>query len=374
VTAYLLEGAARRYDWGSVTAIPRLLGRAPDGAPLAELWFGAHPHDSACVVERDIGLDALIAADPQLALGTAVRERFGAQLPYLVKLLAADTPLSLQVHPDRAQAEAGFAIEEAAGIPHDAPNRNYRDRNHKPELLCALTPFEALCGFRPVSATVGLLDELDLPELAFLRAALAGPDPLRDAFARTLALADPTPVAIAVGARVAEDGPLRGVWLAARHFPGDVGVVLALLLNYVRLQPGQAIFLGAGTVHAYLDGTGVEIMAESDNVLRCGLTSKHVDAPELLRITDFSELPDPVWPAGAEGFTVPVPDFRLLPVQSDDTQDLRIPGPRIVLCTQGRLDVAGISVPPGQAAFVPAAAATFTVKGDGSGFIAAVGR
>ena len=374
MTAYLLEAAVRRYDWGSVTAIPRLSGNEPDGSPVAELWFGAHPDDPARVVPRGIGLDTFIAADPEPALGPGVVERFGPRLPYLMKLLAADKPLSMQVHPNVAQAEAGFAAEDAAGIPRGAPNRNYRDRHHKPELLCALTPFDALCGFRPVAETIDLLDNLDVPELAFLRDALAGEDPLRTAFARTLALPDPAPVAAAVAAQVTPDGPSRGVWLAARDFSGDVGVVLALLLNHVRLRPGQAIFLGAGNVHAYLSGMGVEIMAASDNVLRCGLTSKHIDAGELLQITDFVELPNPIWPAGAEGFTVPVPDFALFPVQSGDEHELHIAGPRIVLCTNGRLEVAGTSVPPGKAVFVPASAAALSLTGAGSGFVAAVGR
>jgi mannose-6-phosphate isomerase len=375
MTVHLLDGALRGYDWGSPTAIPRLLGRPPDGSPVAELWFGAHPDDPAHVASAGRTLDALISAYPDHALGPEVVARFGPQLPYLLKVLAAAKPLSIQVHPDKARAEAGFAAEETAGVPRDAPERNYRDRHHKPELLCALTSFDALCGFRPVVSTIELLDRLNVPELAFLRDALAGDDPLRTAFAAVLALPDPAPVAHALAGRVADDAELLpGVRAAATYFPGDVGVVLAVLLNYVRLAPGEAIFLGAGNVHAYLSGMGVEIMAASDNVLRCGLTSKHVDADELMKITDFSELADPLWPIGADGYEVPVPDFRLLPLRVDGSQPLPLRGPRIVLCTEGSVEVAGVHVPAGRAAFVPAADGAVTIAGRGTAFVAAPGR
>ncbi|HKC29826.1 MAG TPA: mannose-6-phosphate isomerase, class I, partial [Jatrophihabitans sp.] len=284
---FALDGVLRRYNWGSPTAIPRLLGMEPDGRPVAELWFGAHPDDPAFAPAHGSTLDQLIAAEPQRLLGAEVVERFGPRLPYLLKVLAADKALSIQVHPNREQAREGFAREDAAGIPRDAPERNYRDDNHKPELLCALTPFDALCGFRPVAETQQLLASLDVAELAFVADALRGPDPLRAAFTALLTHPDPAPIVAAVRARVADatDGPAYAARLAAQDAPDDVGVALTLLLNYVRLEPGEAIFLGAGNVHAYLRGTGVEIMANSDNVLRCGLTSKHVDVPELLKIT-----------------------------------------------------------------------------------------
>lgn len=368
-----LEGAIRRYDWGSPTAIPRLLGREPDGGPVAELWFGAHPEDPAWVRDHETSLDTLIARDPYGTLGFDVIDRFGARLPFLLKVLAADRPLSMQVHPTRAQAEAGFAAEEQAGVPGGAAHRNYRDPNHKPELLCALTPFEALCGFRPVDRTLALLDEVRIPELGFLARLLRGPDPLRRAFDELLTMDDPSPVIDAVRATASPDGPLRPAFLAAAAFPDDVGVVLALLLNYVALQPGEAIYLGAGNVHAYLHGTGVEIMAASDNVLRCGLTSKHVDVAELLRITDFSELDEPRWPAGPDGFVVPVPDFRLDRRAVDGAHDLAATGPRIALCAEGALDIDGVAAPAGRAVFLPAAVGPCVARGQGLLFTAAVG-
>ena len=368
-----LDGAIRRYDWGSTTAIPALLGSTPDGGPMAELWFGAHPDDPAWVREHETSLDALIANDPRGALGADVVERFGARLPFLLKILAADKPLSMQVHPTRAQAEAGFAAEDEAGVPRSAAHRNYRDPNHKPELLCALTPFEALCGFRPVERTLALLDELRIPELGFLARLLHGPAPLRRAFEELLTMDDPSPVIDAVCAAATPDGPLRPAFLAASAFPGDVGVVLTLLLNDVILQPGEAIYLGAGNVHAYLRGTAVEIMAASDNVLRCGLTSKHVDVAELLRITDFSELDEPRWPAGPQGFSVPVPDFRLDRRAVDGVHDIAATGPRIALCAEGALEIDGLATPAGRAVFLPAAAGPCVARGQGLLFTATVG-
>ena len=239
-----LDGVVRDYAWGSTTAIQALLGLEPDGRPAAELWLGAHPDDPARVAEHDTTLDRIITADPTGTLGPAVVERFEGRLPFLLKVLAADKALSLQVHPTIEQARLGYAAEEANGVPLDAPERNYRDTNHKPELLCALTPFDALCGFRPVADTLRLLDVLDVPALAMVRDLLAaGADGspgsggvaagggLRAAFTHLLTLPDPAPLVAAVVA--AADG-LDGEWagvaravaLTAGDFPGDVGVVL----------------------------------------------------------------------------------------------------------------------------------------------------
>ncbi len=364
-----IDGVIRRYEWGSHSVIQDLLGDRPDGRPAAELWFGAHRDDPSPALGAR--LDELIAADPERMLGAAVVERFGPRLPYLLKVLAAEKPLSIQVHPNLEQARAGYAAEEAAGIPREAVQRNYADANHKPELLCALTPFEALCGFGPVGATLALLDELAIPELGFLVDLLSGPDGLRAAFIELLTHDDPATLVEAVTVRAASwpgrDGPLRPASLAAAHFPGDIGVVLTLLLNYVRLEPGQAIFLGAGNVHAYLRGAGVEIMANSDNVLRCGLTPKHVDVPELLKVTDFAELAEPRWPLRAGRFEVPVPDFVLTEVTSAAV--IADPGPQLVLCTDGAVTVGGLGLSPGHGAFV-APDTRVELRGAGHAFVA----
>jgi mannose-6-phosphate isomerase len=387
----LLDGVARDYAWGSTSAIQRLLGREPDGRPLAELWFGAHPDDPARVPALDTTLDALIARDPVAALGSDVVERYGPQLPFLLKLLAADKPLSIQVHPTRAQAEAGFADEDERGIAHDAPDRNYRDRNHKPELLCALTPFTALCGFRPVADTLRLLGAFDLPELEPVRELLAGADPLRGAFTYLLRLPEAGPLVAAVVARAAAiadaewTGAANAVLRAAEAFPGDVGAVLSLLLNVVVLQPGEAIYLGAGNVHAYLHGLGVEIMANSDNVLRCGLTPKHVDVAELLKITDFTELADPRWPVEQVGLAwwrcdVPVDDFALERIDLDGNDggvDSNSELPRIALCVSGEVGVHSFSgdsaqLHPGDAAFIAGTRFKTIFQGTGEVFLATV--
>lgn len=370
-----IAGVPRDYEWGSQTAIPSLLGVPPDGRPVAELWFGDHPSAPSPVIGTNTTLLDVIDADPSGMLGTAVADRFGGQLPFLVKILAAAQPLSIQVHPNIDQARNGFDAEEKAGIAVTAPNRNYRDRNHKPELLCALTDFDAMCGFRSPSEVLALLSELDLPQLAFLRSALEGPDPLRRAFTSVLTGPGSAPAVAALSERVAgvTSGPLLSTRLAAEYHPGDVGVVLTLLLNYLHLTPGESIYLGAGNVHAYLRGTAVEVMANSDNVLRCGLTPKHVDVTELLRITDFTELPDPRWPSEDGRFDVPVPDFRLTRLTVDEPTTLRDTGPQIVLCTAGHVRIDGSDVTPGHAAFLPAATSS-TVSGDGTVFVTGVGR
>jgi mannose-6-phosphate isomerase len=367
---FALEGVVRRYDWGSHTAIQSLMGVEPDGRPAAELWFGAHSGDPSPALGTT--LDQLIAADPEGLLGAATIREYGPRLPFLLKVLAADKALSIQVHPNLEQARAGFAAEEAAGIPRDAGHRNYADPNHKPELLCALTSFEALCGFRPIAETLALLDELAIPELAFVADELRGRNGLRAAFTGLLTHPDPGTLATVVADRAEPEGPLRAAWLAAEHFPGDIGVVVTVLLNYVRLEPGEAIYLGAGNVHAYLRGLGVEIMANSDNVLRCGLTPKHVDVPELLKITDFSELADPHWAAPDGTFSVPVPDFRLRELPLTGEQTVAATGPRILLCVAGQVSVAAIDLTPGRAAFLPAGA-EYAIRGTGQAFLAGTG-
>jgi mannose-6-phosphate isomerase len=382
-----IEGVVRDYAWGSATAIPELMGIDPDGSPVAELWLGAHPDDPAPVPEHDTTLDKLIHSDPGV-LGDTVISHFGPRLPFLVKLLAAGQALSIQVHPTIEQAQAGFDAEDDAGIPRDAPNRNYRDANHKPELICALTRFEALCGFRPVNRSLEIIDALGVAELGAVREKLAGRDGLRAAFVHLLTLADPAPIVSAVVAAagsVAPDSPAAGaaraVTLTASDFPGDVGVVLALLLNHVVLEPWEAIYLPAGNVHAYLRGLGVEIMANSDNVLRCGLTPKHVDVEELVKITDFTELAEPRFAPGSSEFEVPVPDFALYAHDLDAAGGSIVTGwpekPYLVLCTTGaaRVEAGGDAVDllPGQAAFVPARDTAFRITGHGHAFTASDG-
>jgi mannose-6-phosphate isomerase len=374
----LLDNPIRGYAWGSRTAIAGIQGRpAPTGQPEAELWIGAHPLVPSAV--GGVPLTRVIAGDPAGVLGADTVARFGERLPFLLKVLAAAEPLSLQAHPTNEQAAAGFAAEEAAGKPREAADRNYKDPHHKPELLVAVEPFEALCGFRAPSATANLLAGLDVVELAPTIAALRGAEPgaaLRDAVTGLMELGEAERKALVeevVTAARGRSGYELAVSLGERY-PGDVGVVVALLLNHVRLEPGEAVWMPAGNLHAYLHGTGVELMAASDNVLRGGLTPKHVDVPELLRVLRFEVLADPVVPArevapGVLTWPAPVDDFALHQVDLAGGQ-VRLPGhgPRVVLCLRGEVrvdDGAGeLVLTGGQAAF-GTAGRTATVTGMG---------
>ncbi|MBQ0987220.1 mannose-6-phosphate isomerase, class I [Streptomyces sp. F63] len=393
-----LVNTVRPYAWGSATAIPELLGTEPTGEPQAELWMGAHP-GAPSRLDRGGGpvpLSEVIDADPAGELGERVVERFGPRLPFLLKLLAAASPLSLQVHPDRAQAAAGFADEENRGVPVGAPHRNYKDANHKPELICALTPFEGLCGFRPATATAGLFDGLGVDSLKpygdILRAEPES-GALREVLTAVLTadreeMAETARQAGRAAGQLAENpGPHRATYAAyasiARHHPGDPGVIAAMLLNHVRLQPGEALYLGAGVPHAYLQGLGVELMANSDNVLRCGLTPKHVDVPELLRITRFeAAAPGILRPEavnGEETYETPAEEFRLsrfARAEGEASRGLPSGRPQILLCTAGSVllttdDGRRLALRPGESAYAAAGEAA-ELSGAGTVFRATV--
>jgi len=283
-----LTNTPRDYAWGAIDGVARALGWAPSGGPEAELWLGAHPLSPAARAAGDAAWDDLAGWEAAT----------GARLPYLLKLLAAASPLSLQAHPTAAQAAAGFAREEAAGIPLTARERNYKDPNAKPELIVAVDDgFEALCGFRPVSETValveGLADASEAPEaLAGWRDAVAAG--VREGFAWLLSGAPEVDRAVAVASATAQVHPRRFelVDRLARAYPGDPGILVAQMLHHVTLAAGEALWLPAGNIHAYLRGTGVELMGPSDNVLRGGLTPKHVDRDELRSVLDVT--PGPV--------------------------------------------------------------------------------
>ncbi|KOT27069.1 mannose-6-phosphate isomerase [Streptomyces caelestis] len=378
-----LDNTIRPYAWGSTTAIPRLLGAEPTGEPQAEMWMGAHPGAPS---RTDRGtLVEVIDADPERELGPDAVAKFGPRLPFLLKLLAAGAPLSLQVHPDLTQAKEGYADEERRGVPVTAPHRTYKDANHKPELICALTEFDGLCGFRAPQRAAELLDGLGVDSLKpYVDLLHAHPEEaaLREVLTAVLT-ADPDEMARTVTEAAAACDRLGGPYAPyadiAHHYPGDPGVIAAMLLNHVRLQPGEALFLGAGVPHAYLDGLGVEIMANSDNVLRCGLTPKHVDVPELLRIVRF-EAGDPgvlrpeAGPDGEEVYETPIDEFRLsryvLPA-GGATHDLTLTAPQILLCTAGSVRVGEHELTPGASVFVPSGEKT-EASGTGTLFRATV--
>jgi mannose-6-phosphate isomerase len=378
-----LDNTIRPYAWGSPTAIPQLLGVEPTGEPQAEMWMGAHP-GAPSRTERGT-LVEVIDADPEKELGPAAVARFGPRLPFLLKILAAGAPLSLQVHPDLAQAQQGYADEERRGIPVDAPHRNYKDANHKPELICALTAFDGLCGFRAPLEAAGLLDDLGVDSLKpYVDLLHAHPEDaaLREVLTAILT-ADREEMSRTVEEAAAACTRIGGVYAPyadiAHHYPGDPGVIAAMLLNHVRLQPGEALYLGAGVPHAYLNGLGVEIMANSDNVLRCGLTPKHVDVPELLRIVRFHAADPGVLrpeaaPDGEEVYETPIDEFRLsryvLP-EAGTTHDLTRPTPQILLCTAGTVRAGEHDLTPGASVFVPAGEKA-EVSGTGTLFRATV--
>ncbi|MFD4507493.1 mannose-6-phosphate isomerase, class I [Streptomyces sp. NPDC058457] len=379
----LLDNTIRPYAWGSPTAIPKLLGVEPSGEPQAEMWMGAHPGAPSRTARGT--LVEVIDADPKAELGEAAVARFGPRLPFLLKILAAGAPLSLQVHPNLEQAREGYEDEEQRGIPIDAPHRNYKDANHKPELICALTEFDGLCGFRAPEQTAELLDGLGVNSLKpYVDLLRAHPEDaaLREVLTAILS-ADREEMAHTVAEATAACTRLGGDYLPyadiAHHYPGDPGVIAAMLLNHVRLQPGEALFLGAGIPHAYLNGLGVEIMANSDNVLRCGLTPKHVDVPELLRVVRFEAgdagvLRPEAAPDGEEVYETPIDEFRLsryvLP-EGTTAHDLTLPTPQILLCTAGTVRVGEYDLAPGRSVFVPASEKA-EVSGAGTVFRATV--
>jgi mannose-6-phosphate isomerase len=378
-----LEGRIRHYDWGSRTVLARLQGRALPSRPEAELWFGAHT-TAPSRIRTDAGWVALpdwISRDPAGCLGAEVAARFADELPFLLKILAVETPLSLQAHPGAERAKAGFERESRAGLEPDDPLRSYPDPRPKPELVCALTRFEALIGFRPpaeIAARLGVLGlEKVLPELKQLWS-----DPsvraLRELFPRLLAL-DP----IALRASLARQGALDRhdaalSWiprLAAAHTE-DPAVLAPLFLQHVVLEPGEAFFLPPGRLHCYLGGVAVEIMASSDNVIRAGLTTKKRDLDELLRIVSFETSPvaplqAPPMGSGEHLYPCTAAEFALSALRPDTQAVIVEPtSAEILLCVEGGVrvsDQAGAVevLRAGAAAFVPASASIYRVEGEG---------
>lgn len=385
----LLANPIRGYAWGSRNVIAALQGRpVPSPEPEAELWMGAHPLAPSRLVRggRERSLAEVVAADPDAELGAAVLAEHGPHLPFLLKLIAADAPLSIQAHPDADQAVAGYAAEEAAGIAANDPRRNYVDPHHKPELLCAVSEFEALCGFREPADVLAVVERLDAPLLAgYAEALLDHPDSggLRAMVTNLLTLgvaARDALVAQVVAACRRQDGdPYALAADLGDRCPGDIGVVVALLLNHVRLAPGEAVYIPAGMPHAYLRGVGVEVLTCSDNVIRGGLTPKRVDVTELLRLLRFSSgdvavLPHDEPEPGVRVWRPPVREFaltRAVLAEAHSAVTFPAAGPRILFCLSGAVHAqngaGGIGLKAGEAVFVPAGS-TVEVTGDGTVF------
>jgi mannose-6-phosphate isomerase len=371
-----LTGVVQPYAWGSVDLIPELVGAEPTGEPQAELWLGAHPLSPSTVGGEP--LNEVLARDPRGSIGAASVDRFGPRLPFLLKVIAAVQPLSLQAHPTREQAEAGYTREEAAGVPRESPVRVYRDGWPKPEVLCALFPTEALCGFRDPGQTWELFARLGAADATRLVAPLqdeARPahERLAEVFERLLRLDSEqgavVQAVVAKAGRCTEMGELgrfaRTATELGASYPGDPGVVAALLMNRVSLEPNQALFLPAGNLHAYLRGGGVELMANSDNVMRGGLTHKHIDIAELMNVVDFRPgfegLITPVESEpGVWHYPTPAPEFALWRIECG-ADPVTLPGTgsgRILLVTAGSTQLHGrtgaLRLERGQSAFVTA--------------------
>jgi len=395
-----LVNTVQPYAWGSPTAVPDLFGTPnPSGKPIAEIWMGAHPKAPSQLVVGggQVSLVRHIQDDPVGALGSVVATRFGGRLPFLFKILAAAEPLSIQAHPTLPQARAGFAREEAAGIPIDAPNRNYRDDNHKPELIYALTPFWGLRGFRaPEEIRLDFTaSPITVPEGLMLP---AGESELSEFFRTLMTLHQSDRAALIDSAiRVAENrwsgagrrpepgDPLaRYCWLLrlSEKYPGDVGVLAPLFLNVFSLRPGEATYQPAGVLHAYLEGVGVELMANSDNVLRGGLTAKHVDLDELLAVGVFrseeSQLIAGRQASPAElsnactvsDYPAPFEEFAFSRIDVRGYCSIACGAPQILLCSTGSVTLSAhgqpVGVAPGESVFVRADEPGLEVDGSGT--------
>src|SRR5580704_12785356 len=396
----LLRPVVRPYAWGSRTAIAELQGRpVPAAGPEAELWMGAHPSAPSGVARDPATLDAVIAAAPDRELGPQCAATFGGRLPFLLKVLSADKALSIQVHPTRAQAEAGYQAENRRGLAPGDPARNYVDDWPKPELLYALTPFEVVAGLRTPADAADLLRALAVDQLGPLAGelsaatseqAMAGglasvlewPEPSRAGLVAEVVAACSKLAASGSEASPYADACAAAVRVAADH-PGDLGIVALLLMRHVVLQPGQAVFMPAGGLHAYLRGTGIELLANSDNVVRAGLTGKHIDVPELLKLLDpvvsVPVLAPRTLADGIAWFDTPAPEFRLYLVDLvGNTVPLPGEGPRIMLCTEGSAVLRSESgqrteIGRGGSCFVSAADGAVSCTGQAHLFLATVG-
>lgn len=411
---FRLRNTVQRYDWGSTSAIQDLLGLEADGRPAAELWMGAHPLAPSVAVpvdgaggdgERD-GEGApsgtlldLLRAEPVAALGPRVLDTYGPRLPFLLKVLAAERALSLQVHPHPHRARAGYNRENREGVPRDSPLRSFHDDQHKPEMVVAVSRFEGLSGFRRPRRILQLLDGLDGDLVARMRAVLAARSTeagVREAFTLALHARTEPDVATDLARTVASVRARHGagttspradatVLALAEQHPGDPGAIVSLMLNRVTLEPGEAMFVPSGHVHAYLSGCAVEVMASSDNVLRAGLTSKLVDVDALLECATCAPGPaarprvstDPA--SGLTTYRPPVAEFALRAGEVRPGVAVGLPdaGPRVVLDLAGELVLAAgadgeVLLRQGESVFVPHAAGPLSVRGDGRVVVAYV--
>jgi len=394
----LLKNSMQEYAWGSRTAIPELLGQSvPADKPQAELWMGAHPKAPSQVLADGLwrSLPEVIEESPEETLGREVAARFSNKLPFLFKVLAAAKPLSIQAHPNKEQAGQGFARENELGIPLDAGHRNYRDDNHKPEIICALTPFWALNGFRKIEETLSLLEEarvLGLAEIVSFLRSHPDRDGLKKFFNHLMTTDSGKQRKIVEQAvnyaenRTHEEPVWTWMIKLNEEYPGDMGVLSPIFLNLVRLEPQQAMYLPAGELHGYLEGVGIELMANSDNVLRGGLTPKHIDVQELLVVLNFADgevniLSPENLTLGEAIYSTEAEEFVLSVIRINKAAPFSSPRDRSVemmMCTEGEVSVTDLStgditrLTRGISIIVPAAVEQYSIEGDGIMYKAAV--
>lgn len=394
----VLKNPIQEYAWGSRSFISRLMGEAsPADKPQAELWMGAHPRSPSQVLWDGewISLVQLIQRDPEGILGKSVAEKFSNKLPFLFKVLAAAKPLSIQAHPNREQAREGFQRENGLKISLNAPNRNYKDENHKPEIICALKPFWALKGFRKIEEIIALLDIIGAPALKNQLLHLkrqSDREGLKGFFTHLMMQERERQSrivneVIGCSEKYSGAGPeFEWVNKLNREYPGDIGVLSPLFLRMVRLQPGEAMYIPAGELHAYLEGAGIELMASSDNVLRCGLTAKHMDASELLKILNFTsnkmdilrperqESGESIYPTAGEEFMLSVISLR-------GDSIFESPGKRgveMMICIEGDFQVTDLgsgdplSLVKGSSIIIPAGVERYRIEGEGTIYKASV--
>jgi mannose-6-phosphate isomerase len=393
-----MKNTVQEYAWGSFTAIAELLGAtSPAKTPQAELWMGAHPK-APSMVKCDgnwISLLELIEKNPDHILGKKVAKKFDNRLPYLFKILAAAKPLSIQAHPSRDQAKQGFERENRQRIPIDAYNRNYKDDNHKPECICAHSLFWALSGFRKISSIVGLMEKICPQALKKQLDTLRGqqsPIELKNFFHTLMTMNHKQQTKIIAHAvsnaeKFTDDDPAYK-WMVDLHkeYPADIGVFSPILLNLICLEPGQAMFLPAGELHAYLDGVGIELMANSDNVLRGGLTQKYIDMPELLNVLNFEEREINILETKQINecewvYTSYAEEFVLSIIHLKQGMKYNSPAHRsieILLCINGKATISDlgknheVAIDKGKSILIPAGVTKYSLKGNATLYKAAV--
>ncbi|MFQ1005662.1 mannose-6-phosphate isomerase, class I [Gilliamella sp. CG22] len=385
-TIWKLENCIKDYDWGSIDSITTLFGiKSPSQKPMAEIWMGIHPLGCSKIIGLNgekINLNALINQNPLQILGKNTYQLFGT-LPYLFKVLAANKPLSVQVHPTKADAQKAFEKENKLGIDLHSPNRNFKDPNHKPELLYALTPFKAMNSFRPIEQILSFFSQITIPIFNHELAQLQNnhhPKQLKHFFQFLLNLSPDQKLQaihqLLACTRSFNQEPFLTIHTLVKDYPNDIGLFMPLILNVIELKPSQAMFLHAQTPHCYLSGTGFEVMANSDNVLRAGLTHKFIDIDALIANTNFSSIDaselliNPLINHNKIDFPVPVNDFKFEIIQSDlQLRKEKVNSPQILFCANGAITLTTkhevLTLNKGESVFIAYHAKYYSYSGKG---------